>query len=63
MLADALALARAVAPTGSPQEPSLAQAEADRRSAARLREAAPLLGVSLGVVAFAILSARWRRDR
>jgi hypothetical protein len=62
MLADAIALARVGAPTGA-ATPSLAQAEAETRSATRLRDSAPLLGLALGTIAVAVLSARWARDR
>ena len=60
MISDGLALARALAPARGLAAPSLPQAQADLRSAQRLHQAAPLLGLALGGVALVVLSTRIR---
>jgi len=61
MISDTLALARALAPArGLAANPSLPQAQADLRSAQRLHQAAPMLGLALGGVALVVLSMRMR---
>ena len=63
MISDTLALARALAPARglAAPSPSLPQAQADLRSAQRLHQAAPMLGLALGGVALVVLSMRMRR--
>ena len=61
MISDTLALARALAPARGATAPSLPQAQADLRSAQRMHQVAPLLGLAVGGVALVVLSMRMRR--